>query len=172
MCLWDIKRVCPLKVAAAFTSHLAGCHFATCLGDICFMKDPAPCLNSAKPPGKALPATVEAAPRERQLPFIFQEPGVGLIPGRIPQPSAGCTRGGCLIPSIGQLIHIPGFVCLSLASWSATQVKALVLRVLCLTSVAFSPMQQRNNGPLLRFLFSGMLGGLCLIFVSGGFFVN
>lgn len=44
--------------------------------------------------------------------------------------------------------------------------KALVLQVLCFTSVAFSPMQQRNNGPLLRFLFSGILGSLCLFFVS------
>lgn len=102
---------------------------------------------------------------------FFRKPGLDKSLAEFQRRQRGRTRGDCLIPYIGQFIHIPGFVYLSPVSWSATQMKALVLQLLCFTSVAFSLRQQRNNGPLLRFLLSSMLESLCLIFVSD-FFVN
>lgn len=114
----------------------------------------------------------ELLPGKDSCCFIFQEPGVGLIPGRIPQPSAG-THQGWLSDPVYQAVHSHSRVCLF--KHGVQECKASESNLFCKCCVShlwlFSLMQQRNNGPLLRFLFSGMLGSLCLIFCFW-FFVN
>lgn len=98
-------------MASAFPSHLAWCHFDTCLGDIYFVKDPAPCLNSAGLQEKCFQLQWELLPRKDRCYFIIQEPRVRLILGRTPQTSVG-MHWGCVSDPVHWPVHSHSRVCL------------------------------------------------------------